>query len=135
MKQELDTNWQKSFTAITNAFLQYIISNKEEITEWKGQGDAAAFFATQLGKSEKEFRGGSPAAAADPAAEQKKAQANLFAEIQQKALSSQDGFKHVEKNAHKKNPDQAPTPIQPPAPKLASAPTIKKEEVKKPPKK
>jgi adenylyl cyclase-associated protein len=98
LKQDPDTAWQKAYIALARAFIDFVINNKDEIGDWKGQGDAAAFFAEQLGKSEKAFRGGAPAAEGNL-----KAQAqNLFAEIQEKALAMGNQFKHVEKNAHKK---------------------------------
>ena len=53
-----------------------------------------------MGKAESEYRGGS----SKDSKEEVKQQANsLFAEIQEKTLNAQ--LKHVEKNAHKKNPD------------------------------
>lgn len=47
--------------ALTRSFIEFVINNRDEIGDWKGQGDAAAFFAAQLGKSEKDFRGGAAA--------------------------------------------------------------------------
>jgi hypothetical protein len=41
---------------LANAFLNFVFSNKEEVHEWKGQGLAAEFFPTQLGKSEQQYR-------------------------------------------------------------------------------
>ena len=36
LKQEPDTNWQKAYTALANAFLNFVYSNKDEVHEWKG---------------------------------------------------------------------------------------------------
>lgn len=114
--------------------MDFLDSNKEVVTSWNGQASVADFFPAQLGKAEQQFRnpaGGAPAATTDA----KQAAANLFAEIQEKGLSSQAGFKHVEKNAHKKAGaavlGEVPLPV-----KKAIAPVApKQEEVKKPPKK
>lgn len=59
------------------------------------------FFPALLGKGEQQYRNPSSSAAAGTS-DTVKAAHNLFAEIQEKSLASQAGFKHVEKNAHKK---------------------------------
>ena len=55
----------------------------------------------------------------------------MFAELQQKALATD--LKHVEKNAHKKDPALAGEPVVPKKP--VAKPAEKKEEVKRAPKK
>jgi hypothetical protein len=106
--------------ALARSFLDFIQSNKSTATAWSGQAAVADFFPTQLGKSEEQYR--NPGAAATTAADSAKAQAaGLFAEIQQKSLSSQADFKHVEKNAHKKNPASAGEIPQPKAPVTRTA--------------
>lgn len=134
LKQEKDTAWMKAYKDIAQAFVKFIKDNKEDVTAWKGkQPNAVEFFNSQLGKSEEKYRNPD----ASQSASQKddvKAQANaLFAEIQKKSLESQSQFKHVEKNAHKKNPDSAQPIPQPKAPVARPAPA--KAEVKKEPKK
>ena len=57
-----------------------------------------------------------------------------FSQIQEKSLTSQAGFKHVEKNAHKKDPASAPAQVPQPK-KPAGTPAPAKEEVKRPPSK
>lgn len=104
------------------------MNNKDEIGDWKGAADAAEFWASQYGKSEKEFRGGaapSKAPAGGPAG-------NLLAEVQAKALAIGGTFKHVEKNSNKKNPDALPeVPVKKaPAPVQAKAPAVVKEPKK-----
>ncbi len=65
MKQDKDTAWQKAYVAIARAFVDFVVNHNDELGDWKGAGDAAEYWANQLGKSEKEFRGG--AAPAKPA--------------------------------------------------------------------
>jgi hypothetical protein len=45
LKQEPDTNWQKSYTALASSLVNFIFANKDEVTEWQGKGNAAEFFA------------------------------------------------------------------------------------------
>ena len=107
------------------------MNNKDEVGEWKGAEDAAEFWASQYGKSEKEFRGG---AAAPSKAHAGAPAGNLLAEVQARALAVGETFKHVEKNAHKKNPDALPeVPVK--KTPVASQLTTKAPEVRKEPKK
>ena len=76
LKQDKDSAWQKAYVAIARAFVDFVVNHNDEVGEWKGAADAGEFWATQLGKSEKEFRGG--AAPAKPAGA---AAGNLLAEV------------------------------------------------------
>lgn len=36
LKQENDTNWQKAYTALARAFVEYLQSNKDDVHQWAG---------------------------------------------------------------------------------------------------
>jgi hypothetical protein len=77
LKQDKDTAWQKAYIAVAKALVEFVASNKDVIQEWSGQATATDFFASQLGKSEQQFRGGNTSSAPQAAP----AVGNLLSEI------------------------------------------------------